>query len=237
MQVPEHVRAAFQLDGSPEPVPALWGEAVRYGRVVVSPAAASAAVSGKLREKLAGAAPGLRVSRPVRATDGRLTVGGFSATEFVPGSPAARIDEVVAGALLFDDCLANLDAPTAPPQSPDPWVEADREVFAGLRANGPQSVACLDFLARCVFEGINPPALVGLTPSAGPRPVGYTAALVIVDGLLANAVDPRVVQRWSHISHLRELCGLAVRTREIGLSGEASNVSSEFRRVKEILSV
>ncbi|MCP1387947.1 hypothetical protein M5J20_07055 [Corynebacterium sp. TA-R-1] len=236
MQIPAHVLAAFQAEGAGEPVAAAWGPAQRFGRMVIAPAPEHAAWSGKVRERITGLTPGLRVSRPVRATDGRLVVGGLTATEFVPGSPAARIDEVIAGTLLFDGALHGVEAPpNLEGESASPWVDADRDIFSGLRHADDHVVAHLDFLSSCLFDGSAPPSLIGIAPSLELRPRGYTAALVIVDGLLAHAVDPRVVQRWAHIPRLPELCRLALKVRELGWSRTDSNKRADFRRVAEIL--
>lgn len=234
-EIPQHVLAAFQLEGVGEPTSPAWDNGLRYGRVVVAPAGAAAAWSGKVRERLAGTVDGLRFSRPVRSTDGRLVVGGFVASEFAEGAPAARVDEAVAGALLFDAALEHIEPPAAPTQ-PDAWAEADRDAWASERWDSEHVVAHLDFLASCLFDGSLPPTLASITPSCEPRPRGFTAALVIVDGLLAGAVDPGVMRRWAHIPHLRELAVKALEFRELATAGAHSNSRSIFVRVSEIVS-
>lgn len=236
--IPGHVLAAFQLEGPGEPTSPAWDNGLRFGRVVVSPAPAAAVWSAKARELLAGSAEGLRVSKPVRATDGRLVVGGFTANEFVPGTPAARVDEAVSGALLFDAALAPLTPPGTPsPQGPeDPWAEADRRVWAGEDLGGERTTAHLDFLSCCLFDGSLPPTLSAIAPSSDPRPRGYTAALVIVDGLLAGAVDAGVMRRWAHIPRIGELAAKALEFRRLAPGGQESNVRSNFERVARIVS-
>lgn len=234
-EIPQHVLAAFQLEGTGEPTSTAWDNGRRFGRVVVSPAGPAAAWSGKVRERLAGTLDGLRISRPVRSTDGRLVVGGFVASEFAEGAPAARVDEAVAGALLFDAALERTEPPAAPTR-PDAWAEADRHVWASERWGDKHVVAHLDFLASCLFEGSLPPTLAGITPSLEPRPRGFTAALVIVDGLLAGAVDPGVMRRWAHIPHLGELAAKALEFRDLTSAGAESNVRSNFARVSGIVS-
>lgn len=234
-EIPQHVLAAFQLEGTGEPTSTAWDNGRRFGRVVVSPAGPAAAWSGKVRERLAGTLDGLRISRPVRSTDGRLVVGGFVASEFAEGAPAARVDEAVAGALLFDAALERTEPPAAPTR-PDAWAEADRHVWASERWGDEHVVAHLDFLASCLFEGSLPPTLAGITPSLEPRPRGFTAALVIVDGLLAGAVDPGVMRRWAHIPHLGELAAKALEFRDLTSAGAESNVRSNFARVSGIVS-
>lgn len=227
--------AAFQLEGTGVAVGAPWDYGLQFRRVVVSPAAETAAWSGKVREKIAGQSPKLRISRPVRATDGRLVVGGFAANEFVDGAPAARVDEAVAAALIFDDLLDGAEVPSVPSR-PHPWAKADRAVWAGERIAGERVVAHLDFLSCCLFDGTNPPTLSTLVPSLDLRPRGFTAALVIVDGLLAEAVDAKVLQRWDSVPNLRALARRALAYREASQLLDDSNIRSKFALVAQLLS-
>lgn len=233
-QIPEHVLAAFQVERAGKPVDVAWDGGLRFGRVVISPATPTSSWSSKAREKLATSLDGLRFSRPVRATDGRLVVGGFVANEFAEGTPAARVDEAIAGALLYDAAASQLDPP--PSDTPeDPWVAADRSVWGHHTAEGELTVAHLDFLASCLFHGSLPPTLATLAPSGDLRPRGYTAALVIVDGLLAQAVDPGVVRRWAHIPRLPELTRKALEFRELAPGGSDTNMRSNIDRVSDLL--
>lgn len=234
MRIPDHVLHAFQLDGQGVAVPAPWG-GVRFGKVVVAPASHASVWSGKVRERIAPQLAGVRVSRPVRATDGRLVVGGFAANEFEEGSPAARVDEVVGASLLIDATLNPINPPSQSPAG-DVWLEADRAVWAGEDLPGERVVAHLDLLASCLFDGLAAPFVAGFSPSGGARPRGYTAAVVMVDGLLADAVDARIVERWAHIPQIRALVAKALEFRELGFEALGSNMRADLRRVGEIVS-
>lgn len=236
MAVPDHVRTAFQVEGRGEPAPPAWPGGTRFGRVVVVPAAASASWSGHVRERLAGKVPGLRVSRPVRATDGRLAVGGFSATEFATGAPAGRIDEAIAASLRLDEALVGTAPPPAGAADAAAVVEADREVWADRSIAGDGVVAHLDFLRSLLFHGTLPPTLSRITPSSGIRPRGYTAALTLVDGLLCSAVDDQVLDRWRHVPGFDGLVVTALEARELAAGDQLSNLRSNFRRVASIVS-
>lgn len=236
MAIPGHVLSAFQVEGtSPVELGAAWDFGARYDRVVVSAATATSAWSAKVRERFTS--PGVLVARPVRATDGRVVVGGFRASEFIQGDTAARADEAVAAALAFDAAMAGVDAPTV--ERTDVWAEADRAVWDAVPTPGPVSVAHLDFFACCLFSGTLPPALTDIVPSAEPRPRGYTAALTLVDALLKEAVDERIVSRWAHIPDLQALALRACEFRELtGASTRGqSNASANFERVRALLSI
>lgn len=233
--VPAHVLSAFQLeDAAGETLPRAWGGSARYGRVVISRASETSAWSGKVREKMVPPEVALRVSRPVRATDGRLIVGGFKASEFVSGRPRARIDELMAAACAYDEAMAGFTAPAVARN--EVVTRADHEVWKGYEPRAGDVVAHLVFGAHVLFDGDAPPALTELAPSTALRPRGYTAALVMVDGLLAGAVDNAVVDRWAHIQGLRELAKRALAQREATYSGADTNVSANFERVRAIVS-
>ena len=235
--IPEHVVAAFQLESSGSPLGAPWDFGRKFGNVVVAPASPTAAWSGKTREKLADAIPGLHVARPVRATDGRLVVGGYCANEFAPGAPAARVDEAMAGALLLDEALTPF-APPSPASRTGMWADAERASWRDFDGDVPVGglvTAHMDFLACCLFAGKDAPVLSTLVPSVEPRPRGYTAAQVMVDGLLVRAVDEGVIGRWAHVPHLLELAERALKYREITGEATISNVRSDISRVRELI--
>lgn len=79
--------------------------------------------------------------------------------------------------------------------------------------------------------------LTDIVPSVEARPLGYTAALVLVDALLTESVDDRVVSRWAHVPNLAELARRALEFRELSLraSGSESNISSNIERVRGLL--
>lgn len=222
--IPAHVLSAFQIDDiEPVAVPQFWNNGLRFGRVVLSHARETSAWSGKAREK-AVPGEGLRISRPVRATDGRLIVAGYCATEFATGEPRERVDEAVAAALLYDDAVAGIEAPSG--ERTGLVANADRAVWREEHLGSEGAVAHLDFLSHLLFDGHAEPVLTEFDPSVGLRPRGFTAALVIVDGLLAGAVDPDIVARWSHIPRLDWLLGKAIEYRRHTTRGLGSDVCS-----------
>lgn len=109
---PEHVRATFglrelagtELDG-------IWDGGWRYGDVVLSPVGdhARAAWSGRVRETLE--VDGLRVARPVRASDGRYVVSGWRGDGFLGGRPEPRYDEIVSLSVRLHAATAELARP------------------------------------------------------------------------------------------------------------------------------
>ncbi|MFD3428053.1 TIGR02569 family protein [Nocardia fluminea] len=135
VEPPEHVRATFGLREVAPVSLGDWDGGWRMGDVVLSPVAdhARAAWSAKVREHLA--VDGLRVARPVRATDGRYVVSGWRADTFVDGAPEPRHDEVVSVSLRLHKATAELERPRFLVQPPvAPWVDVDVFVAADRAA-------------------------------------------------------------------------------------------------------
>ncbi|WP_342801638.1 TIGR02569 family protein [Nocardia sp. No.11] len=135
VEPPEHVRATFGLRAVTPVSLGDWDGGWRLGDVVLSPVAdhARAAWSAKVRETLA--VDGLRVARPVRATDGRYVVSGWRADTFVDGAPEPRHDEVVSVSLRLHKATAQLERPRFLVQPPvAPWVDVDVFVAADRAA-------------------------------------------------------------------------------------------------------
>lgn len=133
---PEHVLATFGLSGiRPVQLGPNWEGGWRCGEVVLSMVAdhARAAWSAKIRETMF--VDGVRLARPVRATDGRYVVSGWRADTFVAGAPEPRHDEVVSAAVRLHEATAKLERPrflTQPPVAP--WADVDVFIAADRAA-------------------------------------------------------------------------------------------------------
>lgn len=94
-------------------------------------------------------------------------------------------DEAASPAVEFALRLASRVLPLVPP------VEA------------PNQVCHADMLGTTIYAGSQDPVVTDLVLVAHPH--GYTAAQTMVDGLLADAVDPEVIGRFSHLPHVMAL--------------------------------
>lgn len=126
---PEQVLTTFGLTAHP-PI-AMEGSGVlgwRVGEVVLTlvPDHARAAWSANARENLY--VEGMRIARPLRATDGRYVVSGWRADTYVAGSPEPRYDEVLAVADRLNAALTKLERPRFLLQPPAPPFD-DVDVF------------------------------------------------------------------------------------------------------------
>lgn len=134
VEPPEQVLTTFGLTAHP-PI-AMDVAAWRVGEVVLTlvPDHARAAWSATARENLY--VEGMRIARPIRASDGRYVVSGWRADTYVAGSPEPRYDEVVAMADRLHAATAKLERPRfllQPPAPPfndvDVFVAADRAAW------------------------------------------------------------------------------------------------------------
>ncbi|WP_324191760.1 D-glycero-beta-D-manno-heptose 1-phosphate adenylyltransferase [Nocardia elegans] len=135
VEPPEHVRATFGLREVTPSYLGDWDGGWRCGDVVLSPVAdhARAAWSARVRETLR--VDGVRLARPVRATDGRYVVSGWRADTYLAGSPEPRHDEVVSVSLRLHQATARLERPRFLVQPPiAPWVDVDIFVAADRAA-------------------------------------------------------------------------------------------------------
>ncbi len=121
------MRATFWLrEMAPIPLGDDWDGGWRCGDVVLTPVVdhARAAWSARIRETLV--VDGMRLARPVRATDGRYVVSGWRADTFIAGVAEPRHDEVVSLSLRLHAATIELDRPRFLAQPPvTPWSEAD----------------------------------------------------------------------------------------------------------------
>jgi uncharacterized protein (TIGR02569 family) len=217
--LPQHVRAAFGVrDASPEPV--LFGavRAWRCGDIVIRPAVdpAIAAWSAGVLDGLK--ADGLRLARPVRSSDGRWIVAGWSAAHYLPGMPQPRHDETVQASITLHEAMLGVTRPRLLDDRDDLVARADAAAWGEQRivldpsAGGtlfeefaakrkpmplPSQVVHAELFGSVLFHGDEPPAVLDLVPFW--RPVQWAAAVVVVDALAWGGADPDLIVRWAHL--------------------------------------
>lgn len=109
---PGHVLTAFNVPTSDlQRLPGGRGKAWRAGSIVVKPVAEPAQASwlaGVLEHR---SVPGVRIARPIRSTDGRWVVSGWTAHRYVSGSPAPRFEEMLRAGRALHIAVADVDEP------------------------------------------------------------------------------------------------------------------------------
>lgn len=198
------------------------GRAFRFDDVVfrrvADPAesAALAAIFEQLRVS------DLRVARPVRASDGRWVVAGWSVQRFVAGRPEPRYDDIIATSVVLHEALADAAEPRFLKARTGLYSVADRLVFAAdqdtaapllgeghaarsyaelAAGRGPITAESQlihgDLFGNVLFAGGAPPAVVDFAPYW--RPASYAAAVIAVDALAWGGSQIDLLDRWSHL--------------------------------------
>ncbi|MGP5642626.1 TIGR02569 family protein [Corynebacterium variabile] len=109
----EGVRGAFQVGYvTPVLLGDAWGDGWRCDHVVLVPVSDPARGTwvAQVMDRIRPA--GVTVPRPLRSTDGRYSVGGWTARAFVSGHRAPRFDEVAAAAVSLNKALAEERRPS-----------------------------------------------------------------------------------------------------------------------------
>ena len=241
-QPSEQVLSAFNASMTqPEKMSSAWDYGWRVDDVVFARATDTAPWSAKLRLKLD--IPGARVVRPMRSTDGRFVVGGWKANHHVAGSLSKRVDETAALALSWDEEMGTRD--DSAPQRDDVFSRAEMlaweetgEGYQDLPKNLATVIGHADLLATTIYSGSNAPVIVDVIPTAALRPKGYSAALVIIDGLIAGACDDGICDRFAHVPGIDQLLlrAVAYRRHVNNLHPESKSYTrSHIERVEEYL--
>jgi len=167
---------------------------------------------------------GLRLARPVRSSDGRWVVSGWSAQRFVSGSSAARHDDILRISINLHEALSEVPEPKFLRQRAGLYPWADRvawgeiddvdaktgsghgsRLFAGLAAGRrpidlQSQVVHGDLYGNVLFAGSAPPAVVDIPPYW--RPAGWAAAVVAVDAVAWGGAPVELMAEWRQIPPL-----------------------------------
>lgn len=205
--------AAFGSTGRPEALSGGTGSSVRVGDVVLKPAGdePEATWLAKLQHELRPA--DVRTPRPLRATDGRWVVDGWTAAAYLPGAERPRrLADVITASRHLHTALADVPRPYFLDRRTHRWALADRVAWGETTADlGPlgrrleagqrplhlrrQLVHC-DLSGNVLFHDAEPPAVIDL--SLYWRPVPYAEAIVAVDALLWYGAGPDVLKLVEH---------------------------------------
>lgn len=213
------MRNAFGVRDTPAQ-PIMFGglRCWRCGDVVIRPVAenALAAWSARVLETLK--VDDLRIARPVRASDGRWVVAGWSACQYLSGNPEPRYDDLVAASMRLHAATASVRRPRLLDDRDDLVARADAAAWGervvtlepgggGLLFNDlagyrrkvrlPSQVVHADLFGTVLFDGEAPPAVIDLVPFW--RPVEWAAAVVVIDALAWGGADPVLLRSWSHL--------------------------------------
>lgn len=190
----------------------------RYGNVLLRPVT-NPSQAAWVAQTLDGLhVPKVRIGQPLRSTDGRWVIGGWTAMRYLEGQPEPRHDEVVAVAIRLHQATANVAKPKFLGARADAFAIADRmawqeqdgtldpslggrlfDVLGGARKDielRPQLVHA-DLFGNVLFHPSAEPAIVDFVPYW--RPAEWAAAVVVVDALAWGGADTGLIDRWAHL--------------------------------------
>lgn len=198
----------------------------RSGSIVLKPVddAAEASWSANVVEQLA--VTGLRLARPVRSSDGRWVVSGWTAHRFVSGSPAPRHEEILQVCVTLHDALATVPEPKFLRERQGLYIWADRLAWGeieddgrigsghgaglfGALARGRRTVRADnqlvhgDLYGNVLFAGSAPPAVIDLTPYW--RPAGWAAGVIVADAIAWGGAPVELIAEWDRWPDWRQL--------------------------------
>lgn len=213
---------AFGVWGEPVRLPG--GSAWRCGDLVFSPVRDKARTVWLADVLSRIEAPGLRIARAVRATDGRWIIGGWSASRFLSGQREHRFDQTMQAALKLAQATEKLPRPAFLGRRSGSdaladrvaWGEADVpveeakggrwfEVLAVARrpVRLPDQIVPGDLFGSVLFDGAAPPGIVDFEPYY--RPAEWGAAVVAVDAVAWGGADLEFLRGWSHLPEWSQL--------------------------------
>lgn len=232
---PDHVRAGFGVSSAdPERLtPGAADRPVRswrLGDLVLRRADDSGRAAWLASTVEQVQVPGVRLARPVRSSDGRWVLSGWSASRFVAGHPAPRPHDIIITGESLHRSLAEVGEPRVLRGRTDPLGWADRlawgelspaevdlfpigagevarrlaDLEAGREAVTLPAQLIHARLSRGVlFAGDASPAVVDIEPLW--RPAVWASALVVVDSIIADGAPTEVLGLGERYSHWREL--------------------------------
>ncbi len=213
----DHVLAAFGVAAAePELLAGGQGATWRCGDTVLKPTASSAEAAWIANTFEQLRVDGIRLARPIRSSDGRWVVGGWTAQRFVAGRPDDRYADILQAADLLHAAIADVPEPKFLRQRDDLYSWADRlawgeiedidgrigeghaaKLFARL-AGGRVAVSATaqvvhgDLFGNVLFAASAPPAVVDITPYW--RPTSWAAAVIVVDAISWGGATTDLVQ-------------------------------------------
>jgi uncharacterized protein (TIGR02569 family) len=217
---PEHVLTAFSASAAElERMPGGRSRTWRAGSTVIRPVDDPAEASWLATVFEQRHVPGVRIARPVRSTDGRWVVSGWTAHRFVSGSAAPRFDEARQAGLALHEAIVDVPEPRFLRERSDLHSWADRlawgevldtegrlghghgatlyrELAAQRRpVTAPNQIVHGDLHGNVLFAGDAAPAVIDLTPYW--RPGGWAIGVLAVDAVACVGAPIELLGEWS----------------------------------------
>lgn len=217
---PDHVLTAFNAAGDElERLIGGRGRTWRAGNTVVKPVDEPVEASWLASVLEQRPVPGVRIARPIRSTDGRWVVSGWTAHRYVAGRAAPRFDETRMAGQALHEALADVPEPRFLRERTDLAGWADRLAWGEVLDNEerlgnghgatvyrelaafrrpvalPSQLVHGALLGTVLFAGDADPAVVDVAPFW--RPAGWAVAVLAVDAVASGGAPIEVVGEWA----------------------------------------
>lgn len=229
-ELPPHVRMAFGA-GESVPMPVVWAgrAAWKCGEVLIRPVADNAVASWSAGVLDGLFVEGVRLARPVRASDGRWIVAGWAACRYLAGTLEPRYDAVVDTANRLHAATAAVPRPRLLDDRDDLVTRSAAGAFGELKVTldpsrggglytqlaayrtpirSTSQVVHPELFGAVLFDHTGVPAVVDLVPCW--RPKEWAAAVVVVDALAWGDADPALIQHWDRLDEWPQMLLRAV---------------------------
>ncbi len=217
---PDHVLTAFNASVADlERLPGGRGRSWRAGNTVIKPVHDPVEASWLATVFEQRPVRDVRVARPIRSTDGRWVVSGWTAHRFVAGAPAPRFDEVRRAGQAVHEAVADVPEPRFLRERSGLVSWADRlawgevldtegrlghghgaTVYHQLAATrrpvtAPSQVVHGDLFGTVLFAGDAAPAVTDIAPYW--RPVGWAIGALAVDAVAWGDAPIELLDDWA----------------------------------------
>lgn len=229
-ELPPHVRTAFGVTES-VPAPVVWAgrAAWQCGDVLIRPVADNAVASWSAGVLDGLYVEGVRLARPVRASDGRWIVAGWAACRYLAGTVEPRYDAVVDVANRLHAATAAVPRPRLLDDRDDLLTRSAAGAFGELKLTldpsrggglyaqlaayrtpirSASQVVHPELFGAVLFDHAGAPGVVELVPCW--RPKEWAAAVVVVDALAWGDADPALIQHWDRLDEWPQMLLRAV---------------------------
>lgn len=212
-ELPPHVRTAFGV-AEAVPVPVRWAgrPAWQCGDVVVRPVSDNAVASWSAGVLDGLFVEGVRLAKPIRASDGRWIVAGWAACRYLPGTMEPRYVAVLDAADRLHAATAAVPRPRILDDRDDLVTRSAAGAFGELKLSldpgrggtlygqlaayrtpirAAAQVVHPELFGAVLFDQAGVPGVVDLVPCWRPRE--WASAVVVVDALAWGNADPSLI--------------------------------------------
>jgi uncharacterized protein (TIGR02569 family) len=224
MTPPDDVLRAFGITEQPQPLSGGEGTSFLAGTLVLKPISTEAETIWRSELMTQLKQDRFRVALPQKTLTGEWSYQGWEASTFIEGQPSTgRVMEKIAVSRQFHRQLLHVPKPSFIEAATHPWAVADRMVWGekplkfGERLNNvmgqlnelqrpvalPEQLIHGDMTGNILFHESLDPAVIDFSPYW--RPAEYATAIILVDSIVWDGADVRLLLEIENTSVMNQL--------------------------------